>query len=488
MRSGRPATVLLMASLGFLAGKGGLAAQGVTDAAPPPPVLSLPAASPPRLLSIEEAQALAREGAALLRARNASLDSALRAVDAASSAYLPSLSASAQGAWLANPPQGITIHQGDFGQLPPAMGSLPLPSSDVVVVKDAEPSWFQAKLAFSQPIVAWGKIRATVGMAGAQADAALAARDAALLDTVREVNRAYYSARLSLESAAILRELGGLAAEVSADMAAALAAGLATRADVLKAEADRAELAARLVEAEEGAASALEGLALLLGLGSGGNLALSSAYRDRLPALDEARILDQAEAASTDRLSAQARLDAAGHKAELERGRGLFLPDLAFFASLDSSGQSPPLSKGGWADTWSWDLSLGLSLSLNLFDGGKSAAALAGARADLEAAEAAARGAADSARLSARRALETARRAAARLSAAEAKAAWTAELLKNARLAFDSGLLQRSELDRAAIQDASLRLELASARYDLEEALADLERASASPLPGGGGR
>jgi outer membrane protein TolC len=427
---------------------------------------------PARTISLEEALALAAANAVSIRARTAQLASASAAERSARAAYLPKVTTGLSGAYLANPPSGITVKKGSLATVP-----FSIPSQDLTIVEDAKNSYFKGNITLSQPIVAWGKIRASVDLARLEVEASLAARDGALRDTMRDTSRAYFAARLALDSAAVLRELRALAAQVAADRAASAAEGLATRADVLSAEADLAQVDARVVEAVEGAAAALLGLKALTGLPDSAAIELSTSYRDSLPALDEVALLAEAVDSSTDRLVAATRLAEAGRKVDLERGSALFLPDLAFFASLDASGQTPPLSAEGWMDsTWSWDLTLGISVSANLYDGGRSAAKLAAATSDKDAAAAALKGAADSVRIAARQALQAAREAAAGLDRARAKAAWTAEVLKNARLSAEGGLLSRTDLNRAAIQDAAARLDLISARYALEEARADLER------------
>jgi len=444
-------------------GPGTLAAQDSTA-----PQSDTPAAL--RLL-IAHAESLAEENADGVAARSAALAAALAAARAARAAFYPGVSASASGAYLLNPPAGLTLAKGSFAALP-----FPIPSQDLAVVQKASDLYYQGTITFKQPIVAWGKIRAAVGLADLEAQAALAERDGARLDAGREANRAYYSVKLAAESEAILGELRALAASIVADRQASLDEGLGTREELLSAKADLADLDARIVDAEEGAASAQENLAALTGLPAGTRIEAVSAYRSKLPALDEGRIEDASRFSSTDWKAAGIRLKEASKRIDLAKGSSPFLPDLAFFASLDATGP-----QSTWTGTWTWDLSLGLSASVDLFDGGAAAAKIDQARAERAVAEAALRGARTEARLAARRAIQAAREAEAALERAEAREAWAAEALKNARASARNELLSRQNLNAAAIREAGARLDLASARYTLEEALADLERIA----PGG---
>jgi outer membrane protein len=436
----------------------------------------------PLALDIGRAMELARSGSDEVRAKEAAAEAALRAVDVARANFLPKLSASISGSWLANPPAGVTVAAGSLATVP-----LSLPATDLVIVADAKASYFKGNLTFTQPLYAWGKIRAAVDLAALEARVASIGSRGAAQDAARSANRAYYSAVLSRDGAGILEELRGLAASILEDMKSALAEGFATREQVLSSAADLAALETRLVQAREGEASAVEALGLLTGL-DGSALTLVSPFREELPPLDEAILRDEALAASAELDTARARLAQAGKKLELERGSSLFLPDLALFASLDLAGQDIPFARRSWMDTWNWDLSLGLSAKADLFDGGASGARRREAAASLEAAGIAAGAAEKAARLQARRAVDAARGAQAALREKEAKAAWAAEALRNARAKAAGQVASRPELNASAIGEASARLDLLAARYALEEALADLERIAGRALPAGEAR
>jgi len=433
-------------------------------------------------LDIGRAQELAREGSEEVLAKEAAAEAALRSVDAARASLFPKLSGNLSGAFLPQPPAGVIVPAGTLGTLPlynPRTSSidyLPMPATQLDVGEYTKDSYFKGSLTFTQPIVAWGKIKAAIDLASMEAHVASIGSAGASLDAVRSANRAYYSAVLSRESIVIIEELRALAASIQEDRKSAAIEGFATQEDLLSSTADLAALDTRLVQAREGEASALEALGVLTRLDAS-SLLLVSRFRETLPPLPETELKDEAARAFTDVEVARARLSQARRKVDLERGSSLFLPDLSFFASIEALGQDVPFSSPSWwANTWSWDLSLGLSASVDLFDGGASAARKREAAAGLEAARVGEGAAEKAARLQARRAIETAREAEAALREKEARAAWAAEALRNARAKAAGQAVSRAELDAQAIGEATARLDLLYARYALEEALADLER------------
>jgi outer membrane protein TolC len=433
-------------------------------------------------LDIGRAEELAGKSADEVLARDAAAEAALRVVDEARASFFPKLSASVSGAYLPEPPIGVKVPAGSLGIIPvynpttQRYSSIQLPPTDLDVGGYTENSFFKGSLAFSQPLVAWGKIKAAVDLAALEAKAADIGRRSASLDARRSANRAYYSALLSRESLAVLVELRALAESILEDRRSAKDEGFATQEQVLSSAADLASMDARLVQAREGEASALESLGFLTGLDPS-SLVLVSPFRANLPSLAEGPLKDEALASSTDIALARTRLSQAKRKLDLERGSSLFLPDLALFANLDVSGQDLPYSSPSWwSNTWSWDLSVGVATTVDFFDGGAAAARKREASASLEAARIGEGAAEKAARLEARRAIETAREAEASLREKEAKASWAAEALRNARAKAADQSVSRAELDAQAIVEATTRLELLDARYALEESIADLER------------
>ena len=184
--------------------------------------------------------------------------------------------------------------------------------------------------------------------------------------------------------------------------------GFATKEDLLSSTADLAALDTRLVQAHEGEASAMEALGLLTGL-DGATIVLVSPFRTSLPPLSEPDLRDQALASSTEIDVSRARLSQARRKLDLERGSALFLPDVALFASLDVAGQDIPYANATWTDTWNWDISIGINVKADFFDGGASLARRREASTSLEAARIAAGATEKATKLQVRRAVDAAR-------------------------------------------------------------------------------
>jgi len=433
-------------------------------------------------LSLDEAVRRASTASVSVRSAAALAESAEKQVQEAAAAYLPTISASVSGAWLANPPVGVTVAKGSLGELPTSP-PYPLPTNDIVIVPNAENSYFKGNVTLSQPIIAWGTIGAGVELAKLEARMAALGLSGSRLDAERDAKRSYDAALLARDSVAVLNVLRSLAASDAADAEKALVAGTTTKAAVLLAESRLSDLDSRLVDAEEGEKSAMTGLAILARLGDE-KVTLSSALRDSLPPLDETKILAAALASSTEGGEARVKLSEATRKLDLERGRSILRPDIAAFASLDASGQTPPNFSTSWMDsTWAWDLSIGLDMKMDIFDGGASMARTASAKASLAAARIGVEGADDSVRLAVRDGIAAARKAAAAVSAKAAQAAWAIEALRSAKVSLDAGMLGRPDYNAAAMAEASARLDLLSARYVLSETVADLERLAGGTLP-----
>ena len=215
------AALALAALAGVPAYAEGPAAEGpAADSAIPP-------------LDIALAEDLARSRADEVAARRAAAAAALGAVDAARSQLSTKLSGSLSSAYLVNPPAGVTVKKGSLASSP-----IMLPAEDWAVTPDAKHSYFKGNLSFSQPLFAWGKIRAAIDLASSEAEVASVDAKGSALDAARQAGRAYYSALLSEKSAAILKELRDLAAQIVVDRGRVLDEGLSTKEGLLSAQAD----------------------------------------------------------------------------------------------------------------------------------------------------------------------------------------------------------------------------------------------------------
>jgi outer membrane protein TolC len=445
-------------------------------AAPPP-------GAPPHAPSIDEALSLARTSSEAVRMKSLEvLKSSDRLAEAKARAF-PSLILDASGSYLANPPAGITLTTGELGRITTPIGTLILPPSDVVVVEDAEHTYFKANATLSQPLLTWGKIPNAIALA----DREVAVSGAELVRQQRDVEKqahaAYFGALLAEESLPLLREMKRIGEAVLRDRRSAFEAGASTRQEVLEAEAGLASLSTKLIQAEESRTTALEGLSLLTGAALN-DTTLSTSFRASLPGLDEPSLKAAAVKSYPELQSARERAAQARTKLSLEKGGAMLLPDLSLAVSLGVKGQKIPFSSSDWSDTWDWDLIVSLGARANLFDAGASWARIREAGRDVEGAALGIAGLEKAIGARVRAAVQQAREKSAAVEEAKAKAALAEEQAKNARVSFENELATREEMNRAALGFLSARLAVAGARHDLEAALEDIEYLTGERLGG----
>jgi outer membrane protein TolC len=249
---------------------------------------------------------------------------------------------------------------------------------------------------------------------------------------------------------------------------------MAARNEVLavEVERDRADLAR--VQARNAAAVAEADLARLVGLPPGATIEPRDPVGAPPPSsLDVGALAAAALAARPELHALQARLDAAEANVRVQRAAAL--PQASLNAGYDYARPNArilPLSDA-WNDTWS----VGLSLSWNVFDGGRASAAAAQARAQAEAL----RGQLEDARRRVR--LEVTQRA---LDLESARAALTvaerahASALENVRVAGDryrEGVGSSTDLLDAETGLLRAGLDRTSAAAGAQAALAGLRRA-----------
>ena len=315
-------------------------------------------------------------------------------------------------------------------------------------------TYFKGNLTFTQPLYAWGKIKAWLSISprSRPRSRTSAAREPSwtpcarrTAPTIRPSSRA--RARPSSRSSGISRPRSWRTGNRRCGE------GFATQEDVLSSTADLAALDTKLVQAREGEASALAALGLLTGLDPD-SIVLVSPFREALPQFSEPSLKDEALASSTDVGVARARLSQARRKLDLERGSSMLLPNLSLFAEPRRLGPGHPLLEQLLVvkDNWSWDVSVGVAANVDLFDGGAAAARKREAAANLEAARIGEGGAEKAASLEARRAVEAAREAEAALREKEARAAWAAEALRNERAKAAGQASSRAQVERPGHQ------------------------------------
>jgi outer membrane protein TolC len=430
---------------------------------------------------------MAQKGSDAVKLRELALQKSRLAVNEASSRLWPRVSLQASASYLANPPQGYTVSKGELGTitLPFPPFSLAIPQTDFTIGAQQH-DYFSLSVSLSQPVFTWGKIRNAVDLASLQAEAAGTDLAAQRRDVRRDTHGAYFGAVLARESVQTLARLRDVAAGIAADTQAAFDQGTVNREAVLRAAADRASLEAKLAEADQSLATALESLSVLTGAEAAAD-ALTTGFRAALPEIDETALLARARSTSTEIAAARARTEMARKKLDIEKGGSLLLPDVSLGVNLDVSGQED-LPFAAWDASgkgWNWDVVITLGVKTSVVDGGASAARIAQAEQDAAMAGVAVAQADTIMRLSVRRAVEALLKADAGVKDRQARAEYAAERLKNARASFDNGVASRDELRGADIQEGSARLDLLLALYTRERAIAEIECLVGGPVEAG---
>lgn len=425
-------------------------------------------------LTLAEAQRLAQSSSEAIRIRQLAVQRSRLAVDEAAGKAWPHVDLQVSGSYLVNPPTGYTVKKGQLAGPPTA--PFPIPDKDFTIGTQLH-NYFSVAATFSQPLFTWGKIRNAIDAAALQVDSAGTDLVVQRRDIAREVHRAYFSAVLARESVTVLRRIAASAAQVVADRQTGLEQGSLTREAVLEAASRRARIDARLAEAVQGSATALESLAVLTGLDPA-TISLATGFEISEPPVDEDRLRTRALDASTDLAASRNRQSLAQKKLAIERGGTILRPDVSLGLSVSVTGQEDiPYSEWQWNNTtWTWDLIVSLAVKMSVFDGMESAARIGRAEKDAEAAGIAVEQSRKLARLEVRKAVDAAVKARADLAEKQAEEDYAAERLKNAQVSLQNGMSSREDLHGAEILLGSAQLDRLLAQYTCGEAAADIAR------------
>jgi len=427
-------------------------------------------------LTIDQASRLAQSSSEAIRIRELAVQKSRLAVDEAAGRAWPHVDLQASGSYLVNPPTGYTVKAGALGAIDiPALGvHTPMPQQDFTIGSQLH-DYFSVTASFSQPLFAWGKIRNAIDAAALQVESAGTDLVTQRRDIEREVHRAYYGALLARESETVLRRIADTAAQIVADRQTSLDQGSITREAVLEAQSRRAQIEARLAEAGQSRATALESLGVFTGLDPSG-IELAGSFREAAPSLDEESLRVRARDASTDIASSRTRQSQAQKRLAIEQGGSILHPDVSLGLSFSVTGQEDlPYASWQWSNsTWNWDLILSLGVRMSVFDGMASAARIGQAEKDAEMAGQALIQQEKLTRLAVRRAVDAAVRAEADLAEKQAQEEYAAERRKNAQVSVDNGMASREDLHGAEILLGTAQLDRLLAQFTLEESLADI--------------
>ncbi|MBN2370461.1 MAG: TolC family protein [Vicinamibacteria bacterium] len=249
------------------------------------------------------------------------------------------------------------------------------------------PDNYRARAGLSLPLFTGGRIGGLTGAARAEADAASSDLSTHRLDVAFEAREAYWALVTARETVRVLNEaLEAYEAHLE-DARNRERFGMAARNDVLalEVERDRAELT--LIRARSGVEVAQASLARLAGLAPGTRIETVEPLDldpESAPIAEEEALVTQALADRPERNALLGRV--AASRARANAARAAYFPQVAVIGGYDYSNPNrnimPP--DASWKDSWD----VGISVSMKAFDGGKTAASVARARAQSDALEA----------------------------------------------------------------------------------------------------
>jgi outer membrane protein TolC len=233
-------------------------------------------------------------------------------------------------------------------------------------------------LALRQTIYQGGRVAAGVNAAAAAVDAGEGTLDAARADLVLAVKRSWYSV---LQGERLVRsaEEGVARSRLNLEYAEVqLGAGLGTRPDVLRARVDVSAAELELTRARNDLERARAVLNTLMGRSPARTLSLADERAEApLPDLPSWEELRQTALASREEL-ATVRAQTSRQEALVRMAKGSFLPSVSADAGVSKGAVASQSPEGSW--------SLGVALSLPLFEGFANYADLRAQRALLDAA------------------------------------------------------------------------------------------------------
>jgi outer membrane protein TolC len=249
------------------------------------------------------------------------------------------------------------------------------------------PDNYRARAGVALPLFTGGRIGGLVGAARAEADAASSDLSTQRLDVALEARDAYWALVTARETVGVLDDaLEAYEAHLK-DSRNRERFGLAARNDVLAVEVERDRAELTLIRARSGVEIAQANLVRLVGLAPGTSIETVEPL-----ALDtESELIAEIDAlvtrALTDRPERNALLERiTAARARANAARAAFFPQVAVSGGFDYANPNrnimPP--EASWKDSWD----VGINVSLTAFDGGKTAASVARARARSEALEA----------------------------------------------------------------------------------------------------
>ncbi len=427
-------------------------------------------------LSVEAAVQAAVKNSVELGLKNLKLRHAAAAAAEVKAKRGPSVILQTTGSLMSNPVEGFTISEGAFGILPapPPLDPIPLPDSDVVLMEDAENTYFRITATLTQPLFTWGKLKGAAAAADLNLDIAGEEYLAQEREVERRVRLAYFGALFAEQTTDILTRAESIADEIVVDRESAFSEGLITRQTVLDAVSRKAALTAQLTRAREAGATARLTLSTLTRL-EVAETELVSNFRQTPIVAKESEFLTAALSSSSERAVLLHRIDQAVTLLSIEKGSRPFLPDLSLNLSVDVTGQEIPLAGEDWMDSWDTNVIITLGSQTTLFDSGASSSRVKQAEIALVIAKEGLRGLELGLEIQVRSLIETVMIDWSDVHRVAAELDLVKEIERNASVSFDNELITRAEALSAKLAALAAELEYELALFRYETALTELE-------------
>lgn len=250
--------------------------------------------------------------------------------------------------------------------------AVPRPDGSRLVVYPDIPNNFTTRVGLQWPIYTSGRTDALERAAAAEASAVSAEIETARADLRFEVVRAYWAAATAREAVRVLEESAARAEAQLGDARQRFKVGLIPPNEVSSLEAQRSRERAQLIEAQNIRESALIDLRRLTGIGTSSVIELADelATGATVATGGAGSLIARALENRPERKAFMARLDAleARHDAALAANK----PTVAVIGGVDYANPNPRIfpRKGEWQESWD----VGVNVSWNVFDFGRTKA------------------------------------------------------------------------------------------------------------------
>lgn len=331
------------------------------------------AQTPSTLLSLDDAVARARAVAPRIAEAAARVESAGATIDSQAAQRRPTVSAGAA--------YQRTNHVDEYG--------IPQPNGTVKVLFPDIPNNLRARADAALPLYTGGRIDALVAAATRDRTAAEADARTADADVTLDVTRAYWTFVTARESVRVVEQALARTDAAVADVKARVDTGFLPPNDLLSAQAQRARQAVALIQARNAALAAQADLCRLVGLDLDATidpttpLAAPVSSAASLTAVPIGVLTEQARAARSERTALTER--AASVRAQGDAAASVTRPQVGLAAGLEESRPNARIVPRVEAWRHSWEA--GISVTWQLFDGGRSKAERAAAAAQATAFE-----------------------------------------------------------------------------------------------------